>query len=153
MSLLGNHISVCLKVRMCLNAFLMFGFDWPTSAGEHQLPSSTQSLEILTCPWILYWRLYLSFHFRAVKVTAGQCCCLLGSPESLISGLSSARGCTEIQLILLLAGYLVLSVIALAFDIGSKDFLSHVFRGGSWRTLKNLFSPYPEMSQDGTGHL
>lgn len=32
MSLLGNHISVCLKVRMCLNAFLMFGFNRPTSA-------------------------------------------------------------------------------------------------------------------------
>lgn len=123
------------------------------TAGEHQLPSSTQSLEILTCPWISCWRLYVSFPFRAEKVTTAQCCRLLGSPEPLISGLSSARRCTEILLILLLSGYLVLSVIASAFDIDRKNFLSHIFRGGSWRTLKNLFSPYPEMSQDGTGHL
>lgn len=55
------------------------------------------------------------------NVTTGQC--LLGSPDSLISGSSSARGCMEIHFILLLGGYLVLSVLASAFDfdIDSKD--------------------------------
>lgn len=83
-----------------------------------------------------------------MKVTTGQCWCLLGSPDSLFSGSPSARGCMEMHLILLLGGYLVLLVLALAFDfdIDNKDVFEPHFRDGSWRTgftLKNLFFPPP----------